>query len=589
MKNYKKRTETAILLTSGAVLVALFVCTITMRWTMTDQTPFIMDELVDMQIGVQFARGVQLYGTQPLERTPLMTILVGLFTDSSEGSFVTAVSGRRLMWVAMILIALGTYLIAYNVLGARIAPMALVLLFSFSSFLDRSFRIRADVISTLMSLPALFLVTASVLTPLRLAFAGLFLGMALLTTQKALYFVIAFAVALIGRHIRRYGFRLFMLKRILVDGLISAGGFLVPVGAIVAWAKLNDCLEEFVQQCFFWALDVGFATDVYASAIKYLWQSLERNPVFWLLAMIGIIALLLESMRRVAPPEKETSNSADTIAPSIALGLWSLTLVLLYWQHKTKFPYIFVNVAPCLAICGALPLGRLWLGALLPPRFPDWKHITLLAGFIFFFVYSPYLHHERNLKEGRIGRQADVMNRVDKITDPEDNVFDGTGVIVCRGKATPYSITSRWVMERRAGAKYNVIDWLRKSEPKVMLKSYRIKRLSSKERRFVDSRFVKDWDIVYAVGSSVSHKGKTPTAKNVELLATTDYAIIANDRKNVRIDGKTPAEIERLSAGYHRIVVEGKAQKVVIKYARAHKTPRPRTINKSRFFPSYAQ
>jgi len=515
--------------------------------------------------------------------------MIGLFTDSSEGSFATAVTARQLMWAAMILIALCTYLIAYNVLGARIAPLSLVLLFSFSSFLDRSFRIRADVISTLMSLPALFLVTASVLTPLRLAFAGFFLGMALLTTQKALYFVIAFAVALIGRHIRRYGFQLFMLRRILVDGLISAGGFLVPVGAIVAWAKLSGCLEEFIQQCVYWALDVGFVNEAYTSTIKYLWQSLERNPVFWLLAMIGIIALLLESLRRAAPQEKEICNTANTVAPGMALGLWSLTLVLLYWQHKTKFPYIFVNVAPCLAICGALPLGRIWLGTILPPRFPDWKHLTLLAGFMYFFMYTPYLHHERNLKEGRIGRQADVMNRVDSITDPEDKVFDGVGVVVSRGKATPYSITSRWVMERRAGAKYNVIDWLRKSEPKVMLKSYRIKRLSSKERRFIKSRFVKDWDIVYVVGSSVSHKGNAPTAKKIELLATTDYAIIASDRNNVRIDGKVPREIEHLSAGYHRVVIEGNAQTVVIKYAQAHKMSKPRTINKFRFFPSYAQ
>ena len=73
--------------------------------------------------------------------------------------------------------------------GSYTAVLALLLLCGFTTFLDRSIRLRADLVSTLFSLPGHWAVVYPSLHPLFLGIAGFFLGLSVLTTQKALYFV----------------------------------------------------------------------------------------------------------------------------------------------------------------------------------------------------------------------------------------------------------------------------------------------------------------------------------------------------------------------------------------------------------------
>jgi len=180
------------------------------------------------------------------------------------------------------------------------------------------------------------------------------------------------------------------------------------------------------------------------------------------------------------------------------------------------------------------------------------------------------------------------MNRVDSITSQEDAVFDGIGIAVTRKKATPYSMTKRWSDERKAGANYNIIKSLKKTQPKVLIWNYRMKHLRKDERVFIDSHFVLDWANVYVVGTTIFHDGPNPTKKTINLLSSSEYAILATDRQKIRIDGNIPGPVEFLTAGDHEVVIDGEGQKLQLKYFPAVKILPPPPQKRFNLFPLYS-
>lgn len=554
---------------------------------MTERLPFIMDELADTQIGCQVGRGVKMYSEIEWERTPLMTYLISAITKSAENSFSTAILVRRLMWFGTVIIFFLTYFIARNIHGPRSAVFALLLLCGFTTFLDRSIRIRADLVSTVFSLPALWILVSTSLHPIFLGIAGFFLGLAVLTTQKAIYFVAAFAVALVGRQIILSGLNAQSLKKILLDGIIAIAGFAVPTIPFLIWMHVSGRMEQFLDQCFFHAARAGLISDTYRNTWNFLWQTTLRNPAIWCLGLMGIFILLFEGIKDKRNPLL-VENKTAIISPGIALSLWTFTMFILTIQHTVKFPYLFLNIAPSLAICGSIPLSRIIFFFMIPRPRLNWTRIVfaLLSSFILFI--EPSLHHKRRLKTDLIQVQSAIMNRVDSITNPEDAVFDGIGIAVTRKKATPYSMTARWGDERKAGANYDIIGPLKNSQPKVLIWNYRMNHLRKDEQAFLDTHFVLDWANVYVVGTSVFHRGPETTIETINLLSSAKYAILAEDRHRIRIDGKILGSVEFLTAGDHKVIIDGESQKLQLKYFPALRIPPPPPQEKFQLFPSYS-
>ena len=105
------------------------------------------------------------------------------------------------IWVISALVCLGTITIAFRFFGFHGSIIALSLLLSYSSFLERGLRIRADLFATLFSLVALGVVCAPTMNRRALFLAGVALGLSFASSQKAVYFVAAFACALMARHL----------------------------------------------------------------------------------------------------------------------------------------------------------------------------------------------------------------------------------------------------------------------------------------------------------------------------------------------------------------------------------------------------
>jgi hypothetical protein len=568
-------------------IICLGLISLYSRWIMTERLPFIMDELVDTQIGYQVGKGFKIYSELEWERTPLMTFLISAITKSAKNSVSTVILARKLMWFGTAIIFLFTYLIARKVHGSFIAIIAILMLLGFTTFLDRSIRVRADLFSTLFSLPGLWVVVCHSLHILFFGVAGFFLGLAVLTTQKALYFVVAFAVALVGKQIILSGLDALSMKKIGLNSLIATAGFAVPILSFLLWIHFSGRMEQFLDQSFFHAAKIGFVADTYRDTWRFFWQTVSRNSVIWCLGLVGIFILLFEGIQNKGNSSLE-KNKDEILGPGIALSLWTLSMLVLILQHTVKFPYLYLNIAPSLAICASLPLGRIIFLIIKSKRQLNWTHIVSALSGVFLLLVLPLLHHKKNLKVDLIQVQSAIMDRVDSLTEPVDAVFDGIGLAVTRRKATPYSITARWKDERKAGAKYEIIESLNKSRPKVLIWNYRMNRLRKDERAFLYTHFVLDWANVYVVGTTIFHKGTTITRKTINLLSSSEYAILARDRQRVRLDGKIPGPVAFLKAGNHEVTIEGESQKLQLKYFPAVKIPPPAPQKQFRLFPSYS-
>jgi hypothetical protein len=571
------------------ICVCLF--SLACRYYMTERMPFIMDELVDTQIACQMAKGTNLYSNYVWERTPLMNFIIGMAVGSGENSFLTAVNARKVMWVATIIVFIMTFLISRKVYNSDTGWLAILLLCSFTTFLDRSIRVRADMISSLLSLPVLLILVCSEISIGSMCIAGFFLGLSLLTSQKAIIFIISFGIAFIAREVSHAGLNLSSLKKITVKIFFSLLGFLIPIGIFIIWLFVTDQVMSFIREGILHALDVGFVRDTYKNATRiYFRLTIFQNPAFWFLGVTGIILYLLKGIRKGGGLYHEIENTKHR-SSYLALSVWTLSILILIMRHKVKFPYIFLNISSPLAICASYPLYLMLL--LLKKRT---KTSSYYLNLLFVIVTCcsiiiPFItDHPKNLKIGSIiNAQHAIMNRVDSITKIDDSIFDGIGIAVTRKTAVPYSMTARWFDERAEGLNYDIIGSLRKSQPKAMILNYRLESLPENEKEFLSANFIWDWANVFVVGSIVKHDGQGETIKTINLLSSAEYAVLAANRNNILIDRRIPGNSIFLTSGDHDVSIHGEKQQLVLKYFPAVRNSIPFQKPFNKLFPSYSE
>lgn len=561
------------------ITALLIILSLETRWFLTTQLPFLMDELVDTQLAVDVDRGADLYVDRPWERMPLMTWILAGLHDADSSSFEAVIAGRRLMWIVTAVTLLGTWFVARRICSPLASAGVILLLVGFSNFLERSIRVRADSLSTMWSLGALYAVTAPRLRARELMLAGASLGLAFATTQKAAYFIVAFVFSL---GFRRWaeGFRgRNWVRRVAIDGALSSFALTIPLGGLIAFMGLQYSLGPFLQQTLVYGAEVGLSAETYAGTWKFLVSTILRNPGFWCLGFVGAIVTVWKALDR-------PRNGSPTV-PEGAAGAWTIVLFLLILQHTTKFPYVFLNLAPGLAVCGGITLAAATRWAVLPIRRIDWRHLIWSTGFFVLLLLLPAIFYFRAFAGDLLWWQKAIMDRVDEITQPEDAVLDGIGMATTRRKAATYSLTARWFDERRAGRYGDFLEQVVESEPPVMILNYRLKGLPPAESAFLKRRYVPDWSNVWVAGATIHHPGGHRTKEMVDLIATGDYAILAEHPAGVRVDGVSVESVERLGAGEHEVAIEGREQTVILKYAGAVRYPPPPSQPVISLFPSY--
>lgn len=426
--------------------------------------------------------------------------------------------------------------------GPAAGALALALLLTETTFLERSVEVRTDTPACALALAGAWAATRWRSPPGEAAGFGL-MGIAALFSQKALYPAAAWGVArvLLPSPTRlvapgtlpspaspRVGSRALPLA-----GLLAAGGAVAAWYGLVAWIAPGS-FPEFVGRTVVGAL--GEARDpYYVQAVGWRWalQGLARNPVFWGIPLVAAVLAAADGVRGASvSPERRA-----------ALAVAAAVLAMAAF-HAARFPYLALTLAPPWAIaCGPLledvgrRMGRAWGGPLLAA--------ALLA---------PVAYRMPVLLQDQAADQRDLLARVEGLFPPETPYWDPNDLLF-RHPNEVGEIFTKGVAALTEGGPEAWEEYegkLRSAAPVFYVWSWRVRDLPRAVRRFLADRYVRLHGNLYVSGFQAGPEGG-PSLRR-ELLAAGPYRVRILGAEGLDVDGLPVADggIAHLPAGWHR-------------------------------------
>ncbi|HEX7580053.1 MAG TPA: hypothetical protein VF580_08640, partial [Thermoanaerobaculia bacterium] len=347
------------------------------------------------------------------------------------------------------------------------AWFAVSVLFSFTNFIERSFRIRSDTVAVFFATAAAFVAVRGE-GPGRAFLAGLLAGGAFLSTQKAVY-----PLAALGLAFAVSGLGFFPVRRQLARLGGYAGGVMAALLAYGIWFDLRNPLRV-LSMVFLSPLHFApLHGNPFYAGIRglYVPQTLERNPVPYALAAIGL-TLVLARIRSAASRVRLAAVSAAIVT-------------LLVFLHEQPWPYVFVMALPLLSVFA--PEALSWLEARASGRGP---YVRLAACALLMWQLPrnlAYLGHDN-------GVQNEVVGYAERLLGRDDRYFDGIGMVPTRYPAQPVSWEALVLEEVRAELARGDDSSIRRildSRPKLWILNYRVHALREYLPRLLDPSYVR--------------------------------------------------------------------------------------------------
>ncbi|HEY3349497.1 MAG TPA: hypothetical protein VGM13_06975 [Thermoanaerobaculia bacterium] len=344
---------------------------------------------------------------------------------------------------------------------------SVAVLFSFTNFMERAFRIRSDSVAVSFAAGAAFVVLGGEgLAPAFLG--GVLASGAFLCTQKAVY-----PLAAIGLALAASGVGIFPVRRQVARLGSYAGGVAATLLAYAAWFDLRNPFRV-LSMVFLSPLKYApLNANPHYVGIRglYVTQTLARNPVPYALAAAGVVLVLLR-FRSAAWRVRLAAVMAFAVA-------------LLVFRHDQPWPYVFVMALPFLAVIAPEALARLEERA---PRRGPWIRLGVCALLMWQLPRNlAYLGHGNWV-------QNEVVAQAERLLAPEDRYFDGIGMIPTRGLAEAVSweaLVLEGVRAELARGDDRSIRRILESRPKVWILNYRIHALREFLPRLLDPSYVR--------------------------------------------------------------------------------------------------
>ena len=492
--------------------------------TYSIHTRFVMDEYESIGGWVGVPTG--LYS----DFVPVRTILAALFyqlprliTDDAVG-LMTA--GRlQSLFLAVSMLAM-VYGISRNLGRDRAeALFSVVIVLTFSTFIERAFRIRADTVATTLALVGVWAATRQGWTRGQASMAGVFAGLAFLATQKAVFAAIALGLGYLTAGTGR--------KRAVTMLACFVAGW---IGAVLAYALFygGSRFPRVLWLIFTTPAELGFEVDrYYAGFGRWRLQTVGRNLAPYLICTWGLI-LALKRFRKAGPHYRLAT-------------VYTLVLTALVFTHNQPWPYVFVTALPVLGLWSVEPIRQISAGA--KDRRNFLLLFTVVLAFGSFVRNVSYLQHDNAI-------QNQVVRSAERLLAPSDTYCDGIRMVGSRHSACD-TWWDAWTVHRllesaAAGDSAWVGDILR-GQPKVWILSYRFDKLAPVLQSYIDRSYV-------LVDANIRLSGtEVPVVGEVEFLNYWPGCYRAYDRKaapvevTLLIDGEQRGGRFDLSQGSHRI------------------------------------
>lgn len=401
--------------------------------------------------------------------------------------------------------------------------LALPLWAVMSNWLERSSELRVDTLTSFFGLFSLLLLLAG-----RWAGAGVVAALSFLVSQKGVYFLAASLVALGLPWVRTP--RVATLRRLLR----FCAGYAAPiVSYLVAFSSMASW-DKTASTTFLRHRAIAL-TVLYPHIRKFWTQSLERNPVFYALALAGLLALGVRALRgwRRRDGNSEADRDLALLGYAIALG------ACLIW-HKQPWPYFFVLLVPTCFLLHAVAFEDAWrvLVALVRPR---WARIAigvvLCAGVLRVGVASPATRVSTMLRQDN-RYQRHMVKLASALLRPDERYLSGVDLLYDRKQSSePLRRVSH---PRRAQLRHAdrteimaLLDDLRAHPPKLVIRHERYRSFPLPVRRFLEANYADFWGSIriYAPGFQArSH--------DLTLAFSGAYRVSTRDASNVMLNGR---------------------------------------------------
>jgi hypothetical protein len=417
---------------------------------------FVMDEFNLVSSGLAIPRGFY------EDYDPVKTVLHVYFydlgravTESSVGLMRAARLQGLALALAMVALVWG---IARNLGQERSeALFAVVVLLAFTTFLERSFRIRSEPLAVSFPLLALWLATGrwrgSQAT--RVA-AGMAVGIAFLTTQKAAYYALAFGLAYLAAGMAGDGPLGRRTRRAVTDAALFCAGWAASV-VLYAVAFGRWGFPGVVRMVFTSPLEVVFhGEEFYPSFAPFLVQTVAQNLLAYGLGACGLI-VALGRWRRLGAPER-------------LAAVVSVVITVAVFTNSQPWPYVFVMAIPFLAVWSPLPVR--WAS-------PSRRAAVLLV--LLAVLSASFLRNAAYLRQDN-AEQRWVMARAERLLAPSERYSDGVGMLPTRPWAGELwnwdSIAVAQIRRRVAAGDPSPIQAILDDQPKLWIDSYRLRALA---------------------------------------------------------------------------------------------------------------
>lgn len=427
------------------ILLALIALKLALLFAFAWHSRFVMDEF--LQLGYAKYLGNGLFETVEPPKALGFTVFIKLAHLAGNDAVSILLAGR----VQTAVLACATVAMVYacaRALGedTRRALAIVLVLLSFSNFLERIFRTIAEPLAVFFAVASLLVISRGRPDrPRDIVIAGIFSGLAFLATQKSVYFNLALGLALIGDAAigRRY-------TAGVARGALLVAGWLLPLIAYCYAFGGTDPIP-IAKSLIFGPVEVATLGGAeYGGLRGYVLQTLSRNLVLYAFCFVGIVLGLirlrqLDERKRVAV-------------------IFTAVITALVFAHDQPWPYVFIMALPFMSLWALAPIDRLAANR---------NHLRLawiaLAG----AVLISYVNNVRYLRTDN-GAQLALVARAEALVDPDETYFDGIAMLPNRLEPSDLWLDRHYVLktlrEREKSEAYAILS---QTPPKIILWSYR--------------------------------------------------------------------------------------------------------------------